>query len=525
MSDQSHALFAQRVPLPILVHQRATEQPDEIALTTVGDRSVTWQGLWTNANIWADWLRRAGVRSGDRVVTLVPQSNEAAYVWLACTEIGAVEVSVNTEFKGSWLAHALATSEARTVVLARRYQSRLNEVLDRCTNIQTILVYDSDGDLAESMRRGRSGDVIRPTRDVKVSEAACVLFTSGTTGRSKAVTIPWGQLYEMCTVDPLEEPSSEVFYVPYAPYHLSGRGALYRGAITGGHTVVREGFSTSDFWRDIRKYECTWTILYAATARFIEALPEADDDSDNPLRLVLMCPLLPEVDKLKERFGFRAYSAYGMTEIGTPLVIEPDGANAQNAGLCGRPVRGVEARLVDDDDHTVELGSPGELVLRSDQPWTFMTDYQGNAEATAHVWRNGWFHTGDMFVQDPDGSFRYIDRNKDMIRRRGENISSSELEAAAMSHPSVNAAAAVGIESEFGDEEILLAVILDRGETIDPKNLVDYLELHVPRFAVPKFIRLMNEFPTTQSTQRVRKSVMRTEGITEDTWVRPGRND
>jgi crotonobetaine/carnitine-CoA ligase len=520
-----------RVPLPVLVREHARERPDERALTSIGQGTLTWAQLQAGAEVWAHWLAAAGVRTGDRVVTLVPQSHEAAHVWLGCGELGAVEVSVNTEFRGSWLRHTLTLSQARIVVTATRHLEQLLAVVAG-TPIERVLVYDAETalppDLPVEVVTVRPGDPEMSERyevqTPKTSDLGCILMTSGTTGASKACQLPWGLLHAQSSCDPFDDdPATHTFYVPYAPFHLSGRSALYRGAITRGHTVVRESFSTSAFWVDVREHGCTWTLLYAAPTRFLAGAPRRSDDHDNPLRRALMCPLVPEVDELKERFGFDAYSVWGMTETGSPLVLPPELADSAHAGSCGFPVDGVQARLVDGEDYPVPPGTPGELVLRSDLPWRFLTGYQGAPEATAAAYRNGWFHTGDVMAEQPEGTYRYVDRSKDMIRRRGENVSSVELEAAVLAFAGVAAAAAVGVPSPFGDEDILVAVVADPGHTLEPAELYEHLRAVVPRFALPGFIRVLAELPRTQATQRVQKHELRAAGTAPGTWTPPAR--
>lgn len=515
-----------RKPLPVLVAERCQNQPNAAALTSADSgETATWAQLAAGGIRWARWLAEAGVTREDRVVTLVPQSLDAAYLWLGACELGAVEVSVNSEFRGTWLAHALRASRATVAVVAKRYLAPVEAVVAE-TGIRTLLVHDAEPEerfescvtVDPSGPDADRGHVTYERHTPTVSDIACILYTSGTTGPSKAVQLPWGLLHAQVSCDPLESPGDEIFYVPYAPYHLSGRGALYRGAITGGHTVVRRGFSASGFWGDVRRYGCTWTLLYAAPTRFLAAEAKRPDDADNPLRRVLMCPLVPEVDELKMRFGFDVYSVWGMTETGSPLVLPVELGDGQNVGSCGHPVEGVEARLVDSLDYPVPQGHLGELVLRSDLPWRFMVGYQGDAEATAATLRNGWFHTGDVFVEKPDGTFWYVDRRKDMIRRRGENVSSFELEAAVTAYGGITAVAAVGLPSALGDEEILVAVVPQHPEAFSAGGLYDHLVRTAPRFALPSHIRVMTELPRTQATNRVQKHDLRRVGVTDDTW-------
>ena len=513
-------------PLPVLIDMRVRATPDGIALTSVEQGSVSWRELRVASFRWANWLRGRGIQPGDHVVTLVPQSLEAAYVWLACATIGAIEVSINSAFRGEWMRHALSVSKARVVVLSERFLAQVAPCLAG-TDVQALLIYDSEQEPApregvEIVTSSPASESEAPPPAVEVGphDTACVLYTSGTTGASKAVLVPWRQLALSLAVDPaFASPERQTFYLPYAPYHLSGRCAIYRGALAGGHTVVRESFSTSAFWTDVRRFGCTWTILYAAPARFLMAQPETPADGDNPLEWVLMCPLLPEVDAFRRRFGARVYSVYGMTEIGNPLRVDPEMATSDRAGCCGHPIDGIEARLVDAFDHSVPDGRPGELILRSRDPWCFTSGYLGIPEATAKAWRNGWFHTGDILRKAADGDFYYVDRSKDMIRRRGENVASAELEAAILKCPLVSEAAVVGVPSSVGDEDILAAIVPKR-HPLACQDVIAFLSEIVPRFALPRYIRVLEALPRTQATQRVEKHVLRAAGVGEDCWDR-----
>jgi crotonobetaine/carnitine-CoA ligase len=503
--------------------------PGQPALISVGQGTVTWSELWKNSRQWGAWLGDHDVAPGDRVVTMLPQSLEANYVWMGCCVLGAVEVSVNCEFRGEWLRNALRTSSAKAVVTSKRFLDQLLPLIDG-SGIETIFLYDDAGGNAVPQANVR---IMRTPPEPSPSmlpdsepntfghDLACVLYTSGTTGPSKAAQVAWAQLHMTWIAGvSFERQSPQIYYFPYAPCHLAGRGALYRAALTGGRSVIRETFSTSSFWEDVRGHGCTWALLYASPTRFIVNLPERPDDAQNTLELVLMCPVPRDVDAIKSRFAFEVFSTYGMTEIGVPFVVAPADAISVNTGCCGRPIEGIEAMLSDEHDYPVAPGTPGELLVRSREPWRLTRGYLGAPEATAKAWRNGWFHTGDIFRVDENGNYFYQDRAKDMIRRRGENISSFELEAAVLTHPDVQEAAAVGVLSEVGDEEVLVAVVPRSGSIIDPAQLVAHLKEIVPRFAVPRYLRVLDALPKTMATMKVQKQALRAAAVTSGTWDR-----
>jgi crotonobetaine/carnitine-CoA ligase len=205
-----------------------------------------------------------------------------------------------------------------------------------------------------------------------------------------------------------------------------------------------------------------------------------------------------------------------MTETAVPIRSAP---NPAALGTCGRPRAGVEARVVDAHDIEVPDGQVGELILRTSRPWELSPGYYRNPEATAAAWRNGWFHTGDAFRRDPDGNYYFVDRLKDSIRRRGENISSFEVEAEALGHPAVLEAAAIAVPSDVGEDDVLLVVALVEGRTLDPAELLRFLEPRMAHYMLPRYVRVIGAMPKTP-TAKIEKHRLRADGLTSDTWDR-----
>jgi crotonobetaine/carnitine-CoA ligase len=229
-----------------------------------------------------------------------------------------------------------------------------------------------------------------------------------------------------------------------------------------------------------------------------------------------MVPLCEDAAAFSRRFGCDIYTVFNMTEVSTPIL---SGKNPSPLGTCGTPRPGVEVRIVDENDCEVAPGTVGELIVRTDAPWTMNHGYFRNPEATARAWRNGWFHTGDAFRADADGHYFFVDRIKDAIRRRGENISSFEVETEVCAHPAVKEAAAVAVPSEHAEDEVLVAVSLVEGASLDPAELIRFLLPRMAHFMVPRYVRVVPELPKTP-TQKVQKHLVRSEGVTADTWDR-----
>jgi crotonobetaine/carnitine-CoA ligase len=256
--------------------------------------------------------------------------------------------------------------------------------------------------------------------------------------------------------------------------------------------------------------------LLGVMAAFVMKRQETGEEGGTTLRHFGAIPLSEEAIAFGERYGCTAYSVFNMTEISCPLVTE---ANPKLPNTCGKPRPGVHVRLVDQNDCEVERGTTGELIVRTDRPWAMNSGYNGDHEATARAWRNGWFHTGDAFRQDEDGNFFFVDRIKDTIRRRGENISSMEVEADLCLHPAIREAAAVAVKSDVSEDEVLVAVSFAPGRSVEPTDLIEFLKPRMSHFMIPRYIRIMDNLPRTP-TQKVQKHLIRAEGITADTWDR-----
>jgi crotonobetaine/carnitine-CoA ligase len=250
--------------------------------------------------------------------------------------------------------------------------------------------------------------------------------------------------------------------------------------------------------------------------QFLLRQPAGERDRDHPLRNVVTVPWNQDSLAVAERYGLQMHTAFNMTETAVPL---RSSANPAALGTCGRPRPGIEARVVDAHDIEVPHGRVGELILRASRPWEITPGYYRNPQATAEVWRNGWFHTGDAFRRDADNNFFFVDRIKDAIRRRGENISSFEVEAEALCHPAVLEAAAIAVPSLESEDEVMLVVTANAGRTIDPRELLRFLAPRMAHFMVPRYIRVIGEMPKTP-TAKIEKHRLRGEGLTPDTWDR-----
>ncbi len=522
-------------PIPVLVSERAQSMPDATALESVSTgESISWQQLDYRSRVWAAANLRMRVEVGERIVTMMPNTPEALYVWLGVAWVRAVEVPINTDYRGEWLTHAINTADARIIITSRRFAPQLALVAESLPHVRVVVIFDAepedelDAQLTARFRVVTGSELmasIEPAEDLqapKQSDVMNVIYTSGTTGKAKGVLIPWGMQESCSLLYAPPEFRDSVLYGFWPPFHVLGKSSLLLPAAYGGTLVFRERFSVGDFWNDVRKYGCTTAYTISVTAKFLASAPPRDDDADNPLQAIMMGPVIPDVDEFKRRFGVNVYTMFGSTEVGSVLFSFERPVTNANWRSVGREIKEspTEIAIVDDEDMPVGPNTVGELIVRPRVPWTLNQGYAGMPEATVKAWRNGWYHTGDAFTYDEDGEYYFVDRAKDYIRRRGENISSFEVEQAVLAYPDVSQVAAVAVPSEVGEDEVMIFVVAQPDTTLDPAALLGFLGPKVPKFALPRYVEVIDSIPTTQATFRVQKNKLRERGVGESTYDR-----
>lgn len=489
---------------------------------------------WTYADAareaWraAHALRRCGVDFGDYVSVWIPTGADVVRGWFGANALGAVYAPLNLAARGNYLQHTLNLAESKVLLAHHELVERL-EGID-VPHLETVVVVGGPAPHGLPWKTVGFDELLadapdeRPEleRPVEPWDDLSLIYTSGTTGPSKGVRAAHAAFwnYANCFILPYVDETDR--YLSALPmFHTAGTGITYSMLRAGGSVALTKSFSASRFWDDVRRFEATITIAIHGMVTFMLDQPERDDDADNPLRTVYMGPLIRHRE-FAERFGVSVYTAYGMTEVPVPITSS---LGPEDSHSCGRSAgNGYELRLVDEHDVPVPPNTPGELVVRHLLPWTINSGYKNMPEATAEAWRNGWFHTGDEFRQDEDGNFYFLDRIKDVIRRRGENISSVEVEDEVRTHPLVKDVAAIAVtnpdvEHAAGDEEVKIVVVLEQGAELDPLELTDYLVGRMPSFWVPRFVEFVSELPRTES-HKVKKADLREAAITAGTWDR-----
>ncbi|MFO1080031.1 MAG: AMP-binding protein [Reyranellaceae bacterium] len=502
-----------------LIDRRAGEQPD--APFAIFADGATWSFAEVRRRVrdCAEGLQQLGVRQGEFVLVWLPNGAACLEVMLALNYLGAVYVPINTGYRGGLLEHVVENSGARLMIGDARLLPRLADV--KHAALRTVVAVGGPARVAGLDARDAAalegdGEALQPPdRPLEPWDTLCVIYTSGTTGPSKGVLTSCLQVWSTFMPSGVLGAADRTL-VNLPMFHVGGAGPIWSSLMRGGSFVLTESFRTAEFWDKIRAFGVTHTILLGAMTQFLLKEPASPDDRRHPLKKVSMIPLSDQHREFTERFGIEIHTGFNMTEISSPLA---SGGNPTIDGTCGRPRAGVEVRIVDDNDCEVPPGTVGELIVRSDMPFALNHGYHRNPEATARAWRNGWFHTGDAFRRDEQGNFFFVDRLKDAIRRRGENISSFEVEKEILAHESVRDCAVVAVPSEFAEDEVMAVLSPVPGQTIDLPALVEFLRPRLAHFMVPRFFRIVPDLPRTP-TQKVQKHLLRDDGVTSDTWDR-----
>jgi acyl-coenzyme A synthetase/AMP-(fatty) acid ligase len=404
--------------LPAVIKSWAHREPERPFLKEVGGPARSYGELHLAALRWAGAFHRAGVRADDNVPAMVRTSVSAAEQWLGLAWLRAVQTGVNTDFHGQSLAYVITNSLARRMMCAREFLGRVAAIASEVPDLELIIVPDAQPDelsadfpvpLVAAVELWDTAGLVDDGNPPQRHEIACISYTSGTTGASKGVLVPWG------------------------------------------------------------------------------------------------------------RFGVMMRTTFGGTEIGTPLYAGPD-VSAGRASTGKWVTAGYEVRVVDEHDYPVPDGQIGELIIRTAEPWRMLAGYFGMPEKTAQAWRNGWFHTGDGVVRDERGRYHFVDRIKDSMRRRGENISSMEVEAYVNEHDAVSETAAIAVPSEFGEDDVKVCVLLHEGARLAHAELHAFLAERMPAFMVPRYIEFVKDPERTEAMKRIKKGPLRANPLNEQTW-------
>jgi crotonobetaine/carnitine-CoA ligase len=494
-----------RVVLRHLLEHRALETPDGEFLSFEDGERWTYGKALREAYRGANVLSGQGVRRGDTVLIFLPNGKDFFRGWWAITFLGAIMVPVNPAYKGEMLRHVCRDSGARHIIVASDLKERLPDPEKEWNVIDSLSL--------------REGAATPPPLDAPIEpwDVHEIVYTSGTTGLSKGVVLPYFHFHSGTYLFWKYASAADTVLLDHPLFHLSGTYCVYGMLIAGGRIAVRSVFSGSSYLDVVRESGATMAIMIGTIPRFLENTPQKPDDADNPLWYV-QCQLpVKDLKGFMARFGLKRWiSQFGMTEAG-PITVNED--PLRNPSSCGKPRPGMQIRLVDDHDIPVPVGEAGELIFRSDSPWEYNNGYWGRPEETCRAWRNGWFHTGDILRCDEEGDYYFVDRKKDSIRRRGENISTMEVEKEVLAYPGILEAACIGAPGEFGEDEVKVFLVLKEGVVLDPADLLKFLVPRMPRFMLPRYVEVIPEMPKNVS-HRIEKFQLRNLGNRSSTWDR-----
>jgi carnitine-CoA ligase len=519
-ADLPTRIRPQQRTLPCMLRRQAALYGDR-TLVEIGGHTWSFAGALNIAAGFGGALQAAGIGRGDHVAVMCANRAELLQVYLGCGWIGAVMVPINIASRGMQLGHVLANSEAKLLVLQAEFANAVNALDIPLPSLRSVWLI---GDAGLNDGLPRPGSFPGPAEPVPESpvgpgDTVAILYTSGTTGLSKGVCCPHAQYFwwGVNTARLLEVCRDDVLLTTLPLFHTNALNTFYQALLTGAGLVVEARFSASGFAASLSRHGASVTYLLGAMVPILLSRPASELDRAHRVRLAL-APGVPERfhPEFLDRFGIALLDGYGSTETNFVLGCK---LSQQRPGAMGPVSDGFEARVVDDADNSLPDGVAGELVLRAVEPFAFATGYFGMPDKTVEAWRNLWFHTGDRVVRDADGYYRFIDRMKDAIRRRGENISSYEVEQVLLSHPEVAEAAAFPVRSELAEDEVMAAIVLRAGSLLGPAELAHYCQGRMPAFAIPRFIEFMAALPMTENG-KVQKFRLRERGVTAETWDR-----
>jgi crotonobetaine/carnitine-CoA ligase len=519
----------ERLTIPAVLERQVEERADQ-PLVYVLDQPVTYRDLHQRSLAAANSLAGIGVRPGDRVAIFMNTSEEWLTAWFGAAHLGAVTVPVNTAYRGDFLAAQLNDSGTSVVVTDHDLADRLFAIAGEVPSLRIAFVRGDrqteivapEGLRVLSTDALLEGDCTKPPVEAAVAwnRPGAIFFTSGTTGRSKGALATQHYLMSAAAtmVDCWQLQPGEVVYGPLPLFHLSAVGTVLGPLLAGGTGVLERAFSVGATWDQVRRYQAAGITLAGAMVTMLWNLPPHESDAEIPIRFLSAAPVPKEIYRpIEERYRCKIVTVYGLSEA-FPLAYA--GVSDDNPpGASGRFNPDFEVRIVDEEDIDVAPGVVGEVVCRPSSPHVMFEGYDGRADATLQQLRNLWFHTGDLGRVDDEGNFYYADRRKDAMRRRGENISSFEVEQAILRHPAVAEVAAIGVPSELGEDDVMVLAVAKPGAEIDIESFMDFCCERLPYFAVPRYVELLDELPKN-AVGRILKHVLRERGVTDASWDR-----
>ncbi len=513
----------------VILEDKAEKLKDEV-FVYYKDKKISFKELNNNANRVGNYFIERGVKKGDKICVMMTAKPEYLYAWFGLSKIGVVEVPINTAYKGDLLEYIINICDAKIMLVDEQFLDRIKMIEKDLKNIENLIVLSekSEDEISNptafkisSFRELLKGSDSDPTVELDAGELICLLFTSGTTGLSKGAMIPVNYMYRLgfrhAQITRYHSKDVSYCYLPF--FHIAGKMVAIACLLAEAKMVMRDRFSVNEFWKDVRKYKITIFFQLGGIMNMLYSQPEKKDDAVNPLEKGYCVPIAYEIaEDFIKRFGIKKLvECYGATEDG--LVLSTPWEGRQKKRSCGKPGNLYEVIIADENDTEVTPGNPGEILIRTKEPYSMMLGYYKMPEETNKALKNFWFHSGDQGYMDKDGWFFFKDRMKDVVRRRGENISSFEVEKVINKHPKIAESAVFAVPSQLGEDEVMAVVILKKGKKMEPEELIAFCEDKMAYFAVPRYVEFRDSLPRTP-TEKIEKYKLKTQGLTKNTWDR-----
>ena len=467
------------------------------------DETYTYADAERLSNRIAHGLAARGIGKGTHVAIML--DNHPSFLWtvFALGKLGAVGVPISTHSKGQLLRYYLDDSDTTVVIAGDNYRQTLAEAAPE------LPLWGPDELLAEDE------SLPAAAAEVRFCDPWLIMYTSGTTGPSKGVVCPHAhaQTVGFRMRDRFGLTADDRIYTCLPLFHGNALWYASLAALwAGGSIALVERFSASRFWADVKRYRCTMVNAIMSVATVLEKMEPSEDERDNPLRLMFIVPLPLERRQLEQRWGLDMWCNFAMTEL-FPVTVVGAGEGLDKPTTSGTLAPGFDLAILDDDDLECPTGTPGEICVRPHEPWTIFTEYYKKPEATKDAFRNLWFHTGDRAYLDADGHLHFVDRKKDAIRRRGENISAHEIEAIIGLDPRVREVAAVPVPSELGEDDVCVYVVR-ADAALDERAVIEFAAANMAYYMVPRYVAFIDELPKT-ATHKIAKFQLRERGQQE----------
>jgi crotonobetaine/carnitine-CoA ligase len=504
----------------------AVERYGERIFLQFGKRNITYTEFELLSNKFANGLAAAGLSKGGKLAIMTPNCEEFVVAWLGAAKIGVQYVPINTGYHGSILAHQLNTADVTHMVVDAEYLSRVADMMSELPKLAKVIVR-GDGPVPPSLASRCAvhsythliaTDDGKPEVPISYVDPLAIAFTSGTTGPSKGVLASHCHVvtFALDWIRAVGFPEGGAIYSPLPLFHaIAAWLGVVPAMLSGGRIALADRFSASSYWDEVRRYNADVAHGVFAMVPILLKQQERPNDGNQPARVFYTGR---RDEAFERRFNCKPVEVYGSTETGI-VTMTPAGEEPA-VGSSGKPNGdSFEVMIANDDDEPVSAGEVGEILIRPRQAFAMFNEYYGMPEATVSAFRNQWFHSGDFAKMDANGNIFFADRKKDVIRRRGENISSYEVESAVLRHPEVLECAAVAVKSEISEDDVKIVVVRRPGSELSPQMLWEFCDASMPHFWIPRFIQFRNELPKT-ANHKVQKHLLRSDDASADLYER-----